>query len=89
VARAWKRTRTPEDVRERIEADVPPGSDKAQAEAWLRTEGIEYSDEGDVLRFTLKGPARSLLVGVTWLVAMRLSDGRLAEIEVDEGLTGP
>ena len=89
MARSWKGTRSPDDVRERIHSDVPLGSDKAEAEAWLRREGIDYSDEGDALRFTLKGPPRGLFVGVTWLVAMQFPNGRLSAVTVEEGLTGP
>jgi hypothetical protein len=89
VARAWKRTKTPDDVRARIHEDVPPGSPKEDAAAWLEREGIEFSDEGDALRFVLNGPSRGLFVGVKWLVAMRFEGGRLAAVDVEEGLTGP
>jgi hypothetical protein len=89
MARSWRRTKTPDDVRAQILGDVPEGSDKVDAELWLRNEGIAYSDEGDALRFVLNGPARGLFVGVKWVVAMRLRDGKLAAVEVEEGHTGP
>ena len=89
MARAWKRTKTPDDVRARIHDEVPPGSAKEDAAAFLTREGIEFSDEGETLRFVLNGPSRGLFVGVKWLVAMRFEDGRLAAIDVEEGLTGP
>jgi hypothetical protein len=89
VARSWKRTKTPDDVRAKIHEEVPPGSGKDDAVAFLGREGIAFSDEGDVLRFVLNGPSRGLFVGVKWLVAMRFEDDRLTAIDVEEGLTGP
>jgi hypothetical protein len=89
VARAWKRTKTPEDVRARIHEEVPPGAPKDDAAAWLGREDVDFSDEGEVLRFVLNGPSRGLFVGVKWLVAMRFEADRLAAIDVEEGLTGP
>lgn len=89
MARAWKRTKTPDDVRARIHEEVPPGAAKQEAAGYLEREGIAFSDEGDILRFVLTGPSRGLFVGVKWLVAMRFEDGRLAAVDVEEGLTGP
>ncbi len=89
MARAWKRTKTPDDVRARIHEEVPPGGAKEEAAAWLEREGIAFSDEGDVLRFVLDGPSRGLFVGVKWLVALRFEGERLGAVDVEEGLTGP
>ena len=52
MARGWKRTKTPEDVRARVLEAVPAGSAKSDVEAWLNDEGIPFSDEGDAVRIT-------------------------------------
>ena len=89
MAKGWKRTKTPEDVRARVLEAVPVGSERADVEVWLNDEGIPFSDEGDAVRMTLKGPSRGLWVGIKWLVAIRFEDGRLAAVDVDEGRVGP
>jgi hypothetical protein len=84
-----KGAQSAEELTAQLEEILPSGRTGDEVIAWLRSAQIDFSDDGDVLRFTLKGPARGLFVGVTWVVTLRLAEQRLAGIDVDEGLTGP
>jgi hypothetical protein len=89
VASGWRSLQTPAEVRDELLSEVGEAADKPAVERWLQREAILFSDYGDRLRFTLKGPAKDEWVGVTWVVAMRFSAERLDGIDVDEALTGP
>ena len=84
-----KRAKSAEDLKAALYQRLPRGSTLDEAMAWLRAEQIAFADEENDLRFTLRGPSRGLLVGVTWIVTLDFADDRLSEVVVQEGLTGP
>jgi hypothetical protein len=89
TSKLGKSAKSADDLRAQLDERVPQGSTRDEVVAWLRAAQIDFSDEGDALRFTLRGPNRGLFVGVTWMVTLVLTNERLTRIVVDEGLTGP
>jgi hypothetical protein len=89
TSKIGKAAKSPEELTAQLEDRLPQGSTRDEVVAWLRAARIDFSEQGDNLRFTLRGPARGLFVGVTWMVTIVLTNERLSRIVVDEGLTGP
>ncbi|MFC0600975.1 hypothetical protein [Streptomyces palmae] len=86
----WKRLRAAEEVRARLLAELPPGSDASAIRSFATAQRLECSDPvGGVIRCSAPARGRWPLVSAKWLIECRLEDGRLVDIAVREGLTGP
>lgn len=80
----------PAEVHSAVAAALPEGATPEEVHSFARAEGMECSDvvEG-VIYCSAKARSKMPFVAGKWLLRFFFEDGRLTQIEVEKGLTGP
>lgn len=87
----WKDFGSEAQVREYVQGRVPAGAAVGDVHRFCAAEGLECSALVDgTVHASAPAGRRGLLVSAKWLMRFHFDeDGRLRELEVHEGLTGP
>lgn len=86
----WKRMKSPDEVRQAVLDQVGPDPTVAEVLAFADEQAWQHSDLVDgVVYCSTPARGRWPWISAKWLIEFRFDGGRLSQLTVRRGLTGP